>query len=78
MSPKKLPDPKWATEWLQAVAEGESTMSQRKLSSIEQRGGGIAAVRLIAKKTGVHLLLLEDDKGDPVVVASTRPFKVIC
>lgn len=53
-------------------------MSQRKLSSIEKRGGGIHAVRAAAKKKGVHLLLLEDDKGDRLVAASTKPFKVVC
>jgi hypothetical protein len=27
---------------------------------------------------GVHLLVLEDDKGDELVAASTTPFKVVC
>lgn len=53
-------------------------MSQRKLSSIQKRGGGIDAVRVIAKQKGVHLLLLEDDKGNELVAASIKPFKVVC
>ena len=68
----------WTVEWLDAVANGSSTMSQRKLSSVEQRGGGIEAVEAIAKRKGVHLLLIEDDKGNELVAASTKPFKVVC
>ena len=69
---------KWAAEWLDSVADGSNTMSQRKLSSVEKHGGGIEAVKLIAKQKGVHLLLLEDDKGNELVAASTKPFKVVC
>lgn len=68
----------WAHAWLDAVAKGESTMSQRKLSSVESRGGGLPAVRAVARQKGVHLVLLEDDQGNELVAASTRPFKVIC
>jgi hypothetical protein len=68
----------WATTWLEAVAKGESTMSQRKLTSIQTRGGGIDAVRAVAAEKGVHLLLLEDDKGNELVAASTKPFAVLC
>ena len=75
-SPKTAPD--WATEWLDSVADGTFTMSQRKLSSVEARGGGLAAVKAIAKEKGVHLLLLEDDKGDALVAASVKPFRVVC
>jgi len=78
MATKKKPDSTWAAEWLDAVADGSNTMSQRKLSSIEKRGGGIKKVQVIAKQKGVHLLLLEDDKGNELVAASTKPFKVIC
>ncbi len=53
-------------------------MSQRKLSSVERRGGGLKAVKTIALRKGVHLLLLEDDEGDKLVAASTKPFKVVC
>jgi hypothetical protein len=67
----------WVANWLDSVADGSSTMSQRKLSSIEKRGGGIAVVKAAAKKRGVHLILLEDDKGNELVAASTKPFKVL-
>ena len=72
------PEDKWTDGWLDSVADASNTMSQRKLSSIEQRGGGMQAVKSHAKKKGVHLLLLEDDKGTELVAASTKPFKVIC
>ncbi len=68
----------WASDWLDSVADGSNTMSQRKLLSIEKRGGGIKAVKALAKKKGVHLLLLEDDKGTELVAASVKPFKVVC
>lgn len=76
------PEPKtavqWAAEWLDSVAAGFATMSQRKLSSVERRGGGIEAVRAIAAQEGLHLLLLEEDKGNEPVAASTKPFRVVC
>lgn len=68
----------WTTAWLDSVADGSNEMSQRKLSSIEKRGGGINAVKAIAEQKGVHLLLVEDDKGNELVAASTKPFKVVC
>ena len=68
----------WATEWLDTVADGSNTMSQRKLTSIETRGGGLDAVKAIAEQKGVHLLLVEDDKGNELVAASTKPFQVLC
>lgn len=72
------PETKWANDWLDSVADGSNTMSQRKRSSVEKRGGGMNAVKAIAKKKGVHLLLLEDDKGNELLAASTKPFKVLC
>ncbi len=68
----------WAAEWLDGVADGSHTMSQRKLSSIVKRGGGLEAVTALARERGVHLLLLEDDKGEELVAASTKPFEVVC
>ena len=68
----------WANEWLEGIANGSNTMSQRKLTSIEARGGGLDAVKVIAQEKGVHLLLVVDDKGDELVAASPHPFKVIC
>lgn len=68
----------WASEWLDSVANGSNSMSQRKLTSIEEKGGGIEMVKAIAEEKGVHLLLLEDDKGNELVAASSKPFKVVC
>ncbi len=78
MAKQDAPEETWASAWLDAVAAGELTMSQRKLTTVEKRGGGLAAIRAAAKARGVHLLLLEDDKGNELVAATTRPFKVIC
>ncbi len=67
----------WLTTWLESVADGSSTMSQRTLASIEKHGGlGAAVVAALEKK--VHLLLVEDDEGREIVAASKKPFKVIC
>ena len=71
-------DDAWASDWLAAVAAGSNTMSQRSLATIEKRGGGLGAVRAVAKRKGVHLVLLEDDRGNKLVAASVKPFKVIC
>lgn len=68
----------WATEWLDRVADGSNTMSQRKLSSVKKSGGGIDAVKAVAEEKGVHLLLIEDDIGNELVAASTKPFRVLC
>ena len=68
----------WTDKWLSAVADGSATMSQRGLSSLEKRGGGLEAVRAAATAREIHLLLLEDDEGRKVVAASLKPFQVIC
>lgn len=68
----------WIATWLDAVADGSSTMSQRSLASIERRAGGLEAVVSAAEKRGIHLLLLDDDKGNELLAASTKPFKVLC
>ena len=52
-------------------------MSQRKVSAIEEKGGGIEAAARAAKAAGVHLVLLTDDKGVDLIAASRHPFKVI-
>lgn len=79
MNTKKSETPlEWATAWLDSVADGSNTMSQRKLSSVQKRGGGVEAVKAVAREKGVHLLLVEDDKGNELVAASTKPFQVIC
>lgn len=69
---------RWVAEWLDGVADGSHTMSQRKLSSVETRGGGLETVKALARERGIHLLLLEDDKGNALVAASTKPFEVVC
>ena len=66
------------SDWLDKVADGSTAMSQRKLSSIETRGGGLEAVKTLAEQRGVHLLRLEDDKGNEVIAASLKPFDVVC
>ena len=68
----------WANDWLDAVADGSLTMSQRKLSTVVEKGGGLEAVKAVDEEKGVHLLLLEDDKGDELVAASKKPFQVVC
>lgn len=68
----------WASEWLDKVADGTNTMSQRKLSSIETRGGGLEAVKTLAEQKGVHLLRLEDDQGNELIAVSVKPFEVVC
>ena len=68
----------WATAWLDAVVAGAATMSQRKLSSVEKRGGGLPVVRELAREKGVHLLLFTDDQGNELVAASRHPFQMVC
>lgn len=68
----------WAQRWIAGVADGTFTMSQRKRSAVEARGGGLTAVRRLAEANGVHLLLLTDDRGAELVAASRSPFQVIC
>ena len=68
----------WAADWLDGVADGSKTMSSRLLSSVEKRGGGLDTVRSMAETRGVHLLVLEDDKGKQLVAASKEPFTVVC
>lgn len=52
-------------------------MSQRKTSSVEIHGGGIQALKREAKARGIHLVRLEDDKGNDLIAASLKPFKVL-
>ena len=73
-----MTEAQWGSDWLDKVADGSTAMSQRKLSSIETRGGGLEAVKTLAEQRGVHLLRLEDDKGNEVIAASLKPFDVVC
>ncbi len=77
-TPDSQTETQWATDWLDRVADGSNTMSQRKRKAVEARGGGLEAVRALAEQKGVHLLLLEDDQGNELVAASTKPFQVVC
>lgn len=67
----------WVQDWLKSVVNGRNTMSQRRVTSIEKHVS-LNTVKRIAKRVGVHLLLVEDDEGNKVLAASTKPFKVIC
>jgi len=67
----------WADDWLSAVADGTMTMSQRKLTTVEARGG-LDAVAAVARRHGVHLAVLVDDHGNELVAASRHPIRVIC
>jgi hypothetical protein len=63
----------WLARWMQAASR-KSSMSQRKASAIQGKGGGLAAA---AKAAGTDLELLTDDRGVELVAASRQPFKVI-
>jgi hypothetical protein len=67
----------WIAKWLDAVQDGRSTMSQRSLNSIEANGGVEMAARE-ARKRGVHLVELTDDRGRKLVAASNHEFKTLC
>lgn len=73
-----MTDTGWIEEWLDGVVSGRSTMSQRAVSTIEKRGGSLAAIQRAAVKRGVHLLLLTDDRGKQLIAASMEKFKVLC
>lgn len=68
---------RWIETWLDAVASGAATMSQRKRESIEAHGGLEAAIAA-ARAKGVHLIQLTDDKGNILVAASRQPFHTLC
>ena len=71
------PGEQWLKKWLDSVADGSSTMSQRKLTSIEGKVGLVAA-RKAARQRKVHLLRLTDDRGEELIAASRKPFTVVC
>lgn len=70
-------DETWAAAWLERVASGAATMSQRKIGSVESHGGVAAATR-VAKRVGVHLAVFVDDTGAELVAASKHPIRVLC
>ncbi len=70
-------DDDWIAGWLDAVAAGTATMSQRQMASIDVHGG-TAAVVTAARNRGVHLVRLTDGRGVDLVAASLHPFIVLC
>jgi hypothetical protein len=67
----------WIAAWLDAVAAGTATMSQRQVTSIEVHGG-VDAVVAAAMARRVHLVRLTDDRGVDLVAAGRHPFTVLC
>jgi hypothetical protein len=67
----------WINRWLDAVASGDATMSQRAMTAIESHGG-LESVVEAAKSKGVHLVQLTDHKGKLLVAASCDPFVTLC
>ena len=70
-------DSDWLIQWIESVASGAATMSQRATATVEAHGG-LAAATAIAKARGVHLLKLTDDKGKSLIAASQHPFTTLC
>ena len=68
----------WTERWIESVASGTFTMSQRRLTAIDRFGGGLARAKMIAEERGVHLLQLTDDQDQKLVAASRHPFIVVC
>lgn len=68
----------WIATWLDCVVTDKNSMTQRKLSSIHNRGESLDALRVAAQERGVHLLLLENEYGELIVTASAKPFTVLC
>ena len=68
----------WTENWLASVADGTQTMSQRMLSRVEERPGGLDAVCAVARARGVHLAVFIDDHGVELVAASRHPIRVLC
>lgn len=64
-------------DWISAVASGAATMSQRNLKWVEANGGVVQLVDA-AKKRGIHLIRLTDDKGNELFAASHHPFQTLC
>lgn len=68
----------WTENWLASVADGTQTMSQRMLTRVEERPGGLKAVCAVAQAKGVHLAVFTDDHGVELVAASRHPIRVLC
>jgi hypothetical protein len=63
MKTSSPPKPNPRATWLAYVAAHPAAMSSRRLSTVETWPGGVKGTAALAKAKGVHLLLLEDDKG---------------
>lgn len=70
-------EPFWADDWLDRVAAGELTMSQRTMTIVEARGG-LPPVVTAARARGVHLVQPTDDTGKVLIAASRKPFVTLC
>lgn len=70
-------DGEWMEAWIASVADGEATMSQRSVASVERHGGIGKAVEA-ARARGVHLVRLTDDEGKVLIAASLQPFETLC
>ena len=67
----------WCEAWMREVASNPASMTQRKFDVVVSKGGGVSVLKKRAKKHGVHLVQLTDDRGVVLVAASTKPFKVL-
>lgn len=70
-------DQAWIGAWLDTVADGYGTLSQRAVSAID-RHGGIEVAISAAKSRNVHLVEMSDDSGKRLVAASRAPFRALC
>ncbi|TPW30458.1 DUF5996 family protein [Pararhizobium mangrovi] len=77
MSASNEKDSVWLEKWLDAVRDGDATMSQRARSAIE-RHGGLECATAAARCRGLHLVELTDDKGNVLVAASRHAFRSLC
>lgn len=77
MASAKVDAKAWCAKWMSDVTGRPASMTQRKLSSIESKGGGLRTLKKHARASGVHLLQLTDDRGDTLVAASTKVFRVL-
>lgn len=70
-------DQAWIGAWLDTVADGRGTISQRPLSVIDRHGGLEAAIDA-AKSRNIHLIEMSDAEGKPLVAASRTPIRALC
>lgn len=63
--------------WVESVANGAASMSQRNLHWVEVNGGLDKLIET-ARARGVHLVQLTDDKGNELLAASRAPFNTLC